>query len=56
MAKKVLVLTPCPPSKKCKVCIARMDHAVKFYGVNAVVPEQLVVMEDIKLPQQEVAN
>jgi len=56
MAKKVLVLTPCPPLKKCPVCIARMNHAMKFYGVEAVVPEQLVVMEDVKLPKQEVTN
>lgn len=48
MSRK-LILTPCPPSKQCPICIARIDHAIKFYGIEAIVPEELVAMEDMEL-------
>lgn len=30
--KRPLVVTPCPPAKKCKICISRMNHSDKYYG------------------------
>ena len=31
--KKIpIVLTPCPPSKKCPICYARTMHSEKYYG------------------------
>ena len=33
MANKIPgVLTPCPPSKHCPICYARMVHSDKYYG------------------------
>lgn len=51
--KKVIVLTVCPSSKKCAICIGRMTHAAKFYGTRVVeeaTTESLIKMQDVELP------